>query len=81
MFRVCAIVLVAYNCGYPGLASVRPAAFDQPLVSFHNEVNAAIREAVTGARIAGEKVLVLASNGAERAKHELAGNFTDTQKN
>jgi|GEM_PF-2567983 hypothetical protein len=81
MFRVCAIVLVAYNCGYPGLASVRPAAFDQPLTSFHNEVNAAVLEAVTGARIAGEKVLLIASNGAERAKQELAGNFTDTRKN
>jgi hypothetical protein len=81
MFRVCAIVLVAYNCGYPGLASVRPAAFDEPLTSFHNEVNAAIGEAVAGARIAGEKVLLIASNGAERAKHELAGNFSDTKKN
>ena len=81
MLRVCAIVLVAYNCGYPGLASVRPAAFDLPLTSFHNEVNAAIEEAVIGARIAGEKALVFASNGAERAKQELAGNFTDTRKN
>ena len=81
MLRVCAIVLVAYNCGYPGLASVRPAAFDQPLTSFHNEVNAAVREAITGARIAGEKALSLASSGAERAKQELAGNFPNTRKN
>ncbi len=81
MLRVCAIVLAAYNCGYPGLAILRPAALEQPLTSFHNEVNAAIRQAVTGAEIAGSKIMVLAGSNAERAKRELAGNFSDSQKN
>jgi hypothetical protein len=81
MLRVCAIVLAAYNCGYPGLAMLRPAALEQPLTSFHNEVNAAIRQAVTSAEIAGSRIMVLAGSSAERAKRELAGNFSDSQKN
>lgn len=81
MLRICAIVLAAYNCGYPGLAAFRPAIFDVPLASFHNEVNAAVREAISGAEIAGDKLMVLASNGADRAKRELAGDFFDSQEN
>jgi hypothetical protein len=81
MLRVCAIVLAAYNCGYPGLAILRPAALEQPLTSFHNEVNAAVLQAMAGAEIAVNKILVLASSSAEHAKRELAGNFSDSQKN
>jgi hypothetical protein len=80
MLRVCAIVLAAYNCGYPGLAAFRPAVFDLPLTSFHSEVNAAIRQAISGAEIAGDKLMVLASNGADRAKRELAGDFSTSQE-
>jgi len=76
MLRVCAIVLIAYNCGYPGLAGFRPAALDQALSSFHNEVNASIGQALRGAEQLGGKIAVLAENGAERAKREIAGSGT-----
>lgn len=37
MWRVCVIVLTAYNYGHPKLEAVRPAVLDQPLVSFHKD--------------------------------------------
>lgn len=73
MLRVCAIVLAAYNCGYPGLASVRPAVFDQPLESFHQEVNTAVAQAITGAELFGDKFIGLTSASIDRTKQQLAG--------
>ena len=73
MLRVCAIVLIAYNCGWPGLAGLRPALFDRPLSSFHNEVNVAIGQAISGAEQVGGKLMVLAENSADRAKRDLSG--------
>jgi hypothetical protein len=81
MLRICAIVLTAYNCGYPGFAILRPAALERPLTSFHNEVNIALRQAMTGAEIAGGQIAVLAGIGTERAKRELAGDFSGGRKN
>jgi hypothetical protein len=73
MLRVCAIVLAAYNCGYPGLASLRPAVFDQPLEGFHHEVNAAVAQAITGAEQLGNKFIALTSASIDRTKQQLAG--------
>lgn len=76
MLRVCAIVLAAYNCGYPGLASVRPAVFDQPLESFHLEVNTAVAQAVTSIEQLGSKFIALTSASIDRTKQQLAGTNT-----
>jgi hypothetical protein len=76
MLRVWAIVLVAYNCGYPGLASVRPAVFDQPLESFHQEVNTAVAQAITGAEQLGNKFIALTSASIDRTKQQFAGTNT-----
>lgn len=76
MLRVWAIVLVAYNCGYPGLASVRPAVFDQPLESFHQEVNTAVAQAIRGAEQLGNKFIALTSASVDQAKQQLAGTNT-----
>ena len=76
MLRVCAIVLAAYNCGYPGLAGFRPAALDRPLSVFHDEVNNALRQTLAGAESAGNRLMALAESGSARAKRELAGDFS-----
>jgi hypothetical protein len=76
MLRVCVIVLAAYNCGYPGLAGVRPAFFDQPLESFHQEVNTAVAQAITGAELFGSKLAALTIASIDRTKQQLAGTGT-----
>jgi hypothetical protein len=72
MLRVCAIVLIAYNCGYPGLKSVRPAVLEQPLVGFHQQVNLLADQTVDATGRAVYQFKVFAANGFARAKHELA---------
>lgn len=76
MLRICVIVLAAYNCGYPGFAGVRPAVFDQPLESFHQEVNTAVAQAITGAELFGNKLVTLTSASIDRTKQQLAGTNT-----
>lgn len=73
MWRVCAIVLAAYNYGYPGLEKIRPAVIDQPIATFHNEVNTAFQQIVQSAQWAGNEFVVFAGKSAERAKQELGG--------
>jgi hypothetical protein len=71
MWRVCAIVFAAYNYGYPGLAKIRPAVIDQPIASFHDEMNAAVVQLAGKAAWAGNEFIVFAGKSAERAKQEF----------
>jgi hypothetical protein len=73
MWRICAIVLTAYNYGNPGLESVRPAALDQPLSSFYREMNTALRQATFNARQWSDRVIFVAGNEVTRAKTEVEG--------
>jgi hypothetical protein len=71
MWRVCAIVFAAYNYGYPGLEKIRPAFIDQPIASFHTEMNTAALQFIQKAEWAGNEFIVFAGKSAERAKQEF----------
>jgi Protein of unknown function (DUF962) len=48
MWRVLVTTWIAYGCGHPVLEGYRPAIFDRPLQSFHENVNAAAQEGKKG---------------------------------
>lgn len=73
MLRVCAIVLITYNCGYAWQESVRPAVLEQPLVGFHQQVNLAADQAVNAGSRAAYQLKIFAANSFARARHELSG--------
>jgi hypothetical protein len=75
MWRVCVIVLTAYNYGHPKLKAVRPAVLDQPLVSFHNNVDIAFSQSIQKIEIGKEKVIAFVSAGTERAQANLGEYF------
>lgn len=80
MWRVCAIVLIAYNYGHPNLEVVRPAVLDRPLASFHNNVDIAFSQSIQKIETGKEKVIAFVRAGTERAQASLSGYFGKADK-
>src|SRR5262249_36067220 len=71
MLRVWAIVIVAYAYGYSGFEKIRPEFIDQPIASFHTEMNAAVLQVVQKTQVAAAQFMIYADRSAERAKREF----------
>jgi hypothetical protein len=53
------------------LAKIRPEFLDQPITSFHTEVNTAAIQLAQKAEWAGDEFIVFAGKSAERARQEF----------
>ena len=66
MWRVLITTWIVYGCGHPVLDGYRPAVFDRPLQSFHENVNTVAQDGKKG----------LASLGDTSAMRYLKGYVT-----
>ena len=80
VWRVCIIVLTAYNYGHPKLEAVRPALLDEPLASFHSNMDIAFSQSIQKLEIGKDKVAAYVSAGAERARANLGEYFGRSDK-
>jgi hypothetical protein len=65
MWRVCAVVLTAYNCGHPNLEIVRPGVFDRPLANFHDDMDTVVAQGVRIIEQYTNKTMQFVRTGAE----------------
>jgi hypothetical protein len=80
MWRICIIVLTAYNYGHPRLEAVRPAFLDQPLVNFHNDMDTAFSQGIRKIESGKDAVVVFVRARAERVQASLSGYFAKAGK-
>lgn len=80
MWRICVIVLTAYNYGHPKLEAVRPAFLDQPLTNFHNDMDAAVSQGILKVELGKDAVFAFVRARTERAQASLNGYFARADK-